>query len=532
MTPGKPKKKSRTANITEQIPLLFEKRQRPSSPTPPALLLPKRFEYLRDAANERQADLTQIVRKVPDATARIEQLLRQVQNSGIGRFELILGPSGSGKTTFLSTLPKFYSGAQVITLPDTIPLLDVPDEIKRRMSPPQPGQIFMLLDRDNPELSEAEARKFFEALRRLFRTTEGKVLIVWPITDIKSANILADIAWTVGSDSVVDQLSKGIFRFTGLPKTDYFDVADTTARSLNSGQGLEAFGLGQAIAYPLLHASETLSQFYGYLESKSQELNNQLGDTLKERRLPSIWILVGGDDTRELSLTVANLTQGTEKRIDIDRIIAVLDANDAGSGYLGDWRRRRHQIAFLLRHLDVRLFELTPNVAVSAVRAFGDVSIREKLTKKSDSPANASRAMQSARFLQLLARIPSSSAATIRAASEDTTSEYKRMQQEASKNDKFLNKALAASVARALQDVGVDARVTAEKRKLDPKSALHPDIMVELSNGRLICLEPTWRTTGSGLPGELPQQQSTMSVGHIQQYLLTKVLEYVKDLGL
>src|SRR5690606_31312445 len=108
-------------------------------------------------------------------------------------------------------------------------------------------------------------------------------------------------------------------------------------------------------------------------------LNNAFGDTLKERRVPSIWVLVGGDDTRELSLTVANLTQGTEKRIDIDRMINVLDASDSTTGYLGDWRRRRNEVAFLLRHLDVRLFELTPNVAVSAIRAFGDQAITDKL---------------------------------------------------------------------------------------------------------------------------------------------------------
>lgn len=72
------------------------------------LLLPKRYETLQQVAEEQQADLTQIVKKVPEATARIEQLLRQVKSGGMGRFELILGPSGSGKTTFLSTLPRFY----------------------------------------------------------------------------------------------------------------------------------------------------------------------------------------------------------------------------------------------------------------------------------------------------------------------------------------------------------------------------------------------------------------------------------------
>lgn len=496
------------------------------------LILPKRYEKLQQAAEEKQADLTQIVRKVPEATARIEQLLRQVTGGGLGRFELILGPSGSGKTTFLSTLPRFYSGAYVTPIPDTLPLLEIVDEIKRRMSAPIPGQIFVLLDRDNPELEASEVRRFFESLRKLFRTSEGQVLVLWPITDEKSAALLQDTAWQVGSDSVVDQHSRGVFHFTGLPKSDYYDVADITARSLNAGQSLEAFGLGRSIADPMLQTANTLSQFYGSLEGKSQELNNEFGDTLKERRIPSIWVLVGGDDSRELNLTVATLTQGTEKLIDIDRMIAVLDSGDTSTGYLGDWRARRNQIAFLLRHLDVRLFELTPNVAVSAIRAFADDSVKEKLRKGSESAANASRAMQGARFFQLLAGTPSSSSSTIRAATEETSNEYKRLQQLAAKNDKSLNKALAKSLSRALHDCGLSGTVTAEKRKLDPGSGLQPDIMVELVDGRVICLEPTWRTTGNGIPGEMAEQQSTMTVGHIQQYLLAKVLEYVKDLGL
>jgi energy-coupling factor transporter ATP-binding protein EcfA2 len=495
------------------------------------LLLPKRYEKLQDAAAEKKADLTQIVRKVPEATARVEQLIRQVSNGGLGRFELFLGPSGSGKTTFLSTLPRFYAGAHITPLADKISLSEVAAEIRRNGATPIDSQIYVLLERDNPDADIAELRRFFEELRRIFRTPGGRVLVIWPITDAVAAEAIANAAWSVGSDSIVDLGSRGLYNFSGLPKSSYFDVADITARSLNAGQGLEAFGLGSTVVQPMIQASQTISQFFGHLEAKSQELNNTFGDTLKERRLPSVWILVGGDDTRELSLTVANLTQGTEKRIDIDRMIDVLDASDSTTGYLGDWRKRRNQIAFLLRHLDVRLFELTPNVSVKSIRAFADPAITAKLNKAKESPANASSAMQGAKFFQFLAGTPSTNAATIRAAKDETANEYKRLQQLASKNDKLLNKALAACIARALQDVGVAASVTAERRTLDPKSNLQPDIMVDLADGRLICLEPTWRTTGDGINGEIKEQQSSMTVGHIQQYLLAKVLEYVNDLG-
>jgi hypothetical protein len=496
------------------------------------LILPKRYETLQQVAEKQDADLTQIVRKIPDATARIEQLMRQVENGGLGRFELFLGASGSGKTTFLSTLPRFYTGAKVIPIPATVDLLDLPDEIRRRGEVGLAGQVFVLLDRDNPELDDQQVRKFFDELRKLFRTPEGKALVVWPITDKTSAAKLAAWAWEVGSDSVVDLGSKGTYNFTGLPKGDYYDVADVTTRSLNGGQSLEAFGLGPGVAAELLPSAETISQYYGNLEAKSQQLNNKIGDTLKERRVPAIWILVSGDDVRELSLSVANLTQGTEKRVDIDRMISVLDEDDSSSGYLGDWRKRRDQIAFLLRHLDVRIFELTPNVALSAVRAFADNSIRSHLQKKKDSRSNAVRAVQGARFFQTLAGTPQGKASTIRAATQEARKEYRRIQKLASSSDKALNKALAKAIESALADVGVSGTVTAERQNLDPKSALKPDVMVDLADGRLVCIEPTWRSGGAAIGSEFKKQQSTMTVGHIQQYLLSKVLDYVRDLGL
>lgn len=496
------------------------------------LSLPKRYERLRDAAKERDADLTRIVRKIPTATARVEELVRQVLTSRMGRFELLLGKSGSGKTTFLSTLPRFYDGAIVSPISADVELLNIPGRIREMRKYDAGAQIFVLLDRDNLRVPEEDCRDFFEGLRRLFRTKEGEVLCLWPITDEISAKQLQHTAWEIGRDSIVDHANRGLHDFKGLEKSEYFDVADVTTRSLNGGQGLEAFGLGEKVSRPLIQHSDTISEFFGHLEGKSQEINNRFGDTLKERRIPSVWILIGGDDTRELGLTVANLTQGTEKRVDIDRLIAILDDPDSKTAYLNDWRQRRDEIAFLMRRLDVRLFELPPNVALASVRAFGDDSLKGRLKRSYESRTQAAQAVRNSRFFQAMALLPSSTAATIRQAKAETASEYKRIQAVASKNDKPLNKALADAVQAGLDEEGIGATVTAERKALDEQSALQPDVMVEFADGRLVCLEPTWRTSGEEIPGEMERQQSSMTVGHAQQYLLSKVLEYVKDLGL
>ena len=70
----------------------------------PVLLLPKRYEALQEQAESKHASIAKIVYRVDDAATRVEDLLRQVRDGGIGRFEVFLGKSGSGKTTFFRTL--------------------------------------------------------------------------------------------------------------------------------------------------------------------------------------------------------------------------------------------------------------------------------------------------------------------------------------------------------------------------------------------------------------------------------------------
>jgi hypothetical protein len=79
-----------------------------------------------------------------------------------------------------------------------------------------------------------------------FRTTEGKTLVLWPITRETAATTIAAKAWETGRDSVVDSGSKGFYTFGGMPKDRYYPIADFTSRNL-TGDGLEAFGITQEV---------------------------------------------------------------------------------------------------------------------------------------------------------------------------------------------------------------------------------------------------------------------------------------------
>ena len=120
--------------------------------------------------------------------------------------------------------------------------------------------------------------------------------------------------------------------------------------------------------------------------------------------------------------------------------------------------------------------------------------------------------------------------ATLRPTDEQTANEYRRIQVNAGKDDKRFNKALANAVSEIIEINQIAGTVTAEKQIKGGN--LKPDILIELEGGEMFCIEPTWRTTGGEVPGEIAKKQNTLSVGHIQKYLLEKVLEYTKELGM
>jgi flagellar basal body rod protein FlgC len=383
--------------------------------------------------------------------------------------------------------------------------------------------------RDNRKPSREEARSFFESLRVLFRERNGKVVLVWPITRKDSAKMLSKVAWEVGRESVVDLDKKGLYEFNGIPKSSYIEVADTTTRNLNKGQSLESFGLTESTVAPLMQESDTISEFYSRLEKKSAEINDHYRDILEERTIPSIWILVAGDDSRELNLTVSNLTQGIEKKVDIDRLTSYLDNPDLDAAYLKEWKMRRDEVAFLMRRLDVRIFELAPNVSLSAIRAYGDDEITDSLNLSTAGPSVASSAISSSSFFRALVGKNQSNVSTLKSTRDSAANEYRRVQSLARKKDKELNKALSSSIQSALEEEETDFTVRTEKQA--PDSNLEPDILVTSEDGVAVCIEATWRSTGEEVEGELESRQSTLTVGHVQKYMLEKVLEYVKDLG-
>ena len=194
-----------------------------------------------------------------------------------------------------------------------------------------------------------------------------------------------------------------------------------------------------------------------------------------------------------------------------------------------DWKKRRGDAAFLFRRFDVRVLELPANAALAAVRIFGDETAKKPLKLKSMSRTTGIDAISKLPFVRALEGDNNLRRPTTRQTESETADEYRRIQNIAAKGDKRLNKALASALSEVLPVVE-GYSVSAEQKLEDGR--LKPDIVVSRPGGELTSLEITWRTTGSAVGEEIEKRQNTLSAGHIQKYVLEKIMQYVNEYGL
>jgi len=493
------------------------------------LNLPIRFESLEREIEDLGINITNIIEKVELATDEIEQLLQQINHGKIGKFKLFYGESGKGKTTFLRTLENFFQKIEIITIQRNTALNEIPQFILKE-KPECKQAIFIIEDRDNPNESTEDLREFFEELRFQFRKELFNVLIVWPITDKSSAEQIEKIAWDVGRDSVTSA-DGCIFNFQGIPKEKFYDIADITSININAGRNLESYGITRKMTTKIQKKSQTIGEYYSALTNISLDKIDTTETFLKNKIVPKVWVLLPGDEATEIDRTVRSLTRGVKYKLDIERILSELDNSNNRSAYLTDWRKRRDSAAYLMQLIDIRLFPIPPSLSLAVIRAFGDDSIKLNLKSKRESKSNAIIEVKKQAFYQLLLNDEASVDSSPKKTTNKTSSEYIRIQKDASKKDKLLNKALGEAIIAALKSDNVDAEVFIEKQNI-AGSNMQPDIQIKVDESTSICLEPTWRTTGRGIVDEkIKESQNSLTTGTIQQYVMNKAMDYLKSIG-
>lgn len=503
--------------------------------TLPKLELPKRWEFLEQRAVAAGLDVGQFVERVDSAADRIDHLLQRVKTGGGGLFEVFYGLSGSGKTTFLKTLPKHFQHIRVLSFPKSSPLKDLPKFVIEQFIPNDTDARIILIERrDNPSSSDISAiSEMFAELLEAFRDPHGSALVLWPITREPEAVKIANEAWVTGRDSMTDTLTKGIYSFTGLLKERFYHIADTTTRNL-TGDGLEAFGITPEVGNSLLSGNETIADFFNAVDLHAEQQRQKTWSVLKNRVRARLWIVLPGDVPSVIRSTVSSLTQGTRNRVDIDLIAEFIDHPDNTSLYVADWKAKRAAMAHLLRAIDLRLFGLPPNISLAAVRAFGDEATTKVLKQPAVNIETAKGTLRASKIYKAILEeigISTNAYSGNNRDNEETSNEFRRVQASASRGDKQLNKSVGLLLAECLKEDAPDITITAEKKSL-PKCELKPDVCIYLGEQDYICLEPTWRSTDRGIPGEISGGQNTLAESHIKKYILEKAMQYVKGLDL
>jgi hypothetical protein len=492
------------------------------------LSLPIRFENLEREIEELGLDITTVVEKVDEANEEIETLLKQINHGKNGKFKLFYGDSGKGKTTFLKTLEHFFQKIEIISIERNVRLHEIPKYIITEK--PNTGQTIVIIeDRDNPNESSEDLRDFFEELRFQFRKELFEVLIIWPITDKKSAEFISNIAWDVGRDSITSA-NGCIFEFNGIPKTKFHKIADITSKNLNEGRNLESYGISKKDTDIILKKSDTIGQFYTHITDISLSKIDKTEEFLKDKIVPKIWILLPGDEATEIDRTVRTLTRGVKYKIDVERILSELDNPNNKNLYLADWRKRRGNASHLLHLIDVRLFPIPPSLSLAAIRAFGEDEIKKDLKNKKESQNKAIEEIKKSPLYKLLLSDSITAEISPRKTTLKTSAEYMRVQKNANKIDKKLNQALGKLIVKALESDNINAKIEVEKQNIIG-SNMQPDIQIKIDNKKVICLEPTWRTTGKAIESEnISEKTNSLTTGHLQQYVLNKAMDYLKSI--
>lgn len=499
------------------------------------LELPKRWELLEQRAQKAGFEPSQFVVRVEDAANRLDYLMQRVRTGGGGLFEVFYGLSGSGKTTFLKTLPKHFLDIRVMSFPKEADLIGLPAFVLNGHAPGDTAFRVVLIERrDNPLAVDLQALgAMFAELLEIFRDPRGTALVLWPVTREPAARQIAAEAWETGRDSMVDTQSRGLFRFLGLPRERFYEIADTTTRNL-TGDGLEAFGITKEVGHELVQGTETIADFFSAVDQRAESQRDRTWSVLKTHVRARLWVILPGDLPSAIRSTVSSLTQGTRSRVDLDLMAEFVDQPGNKALYVADWKARRAAMAHLLRAIDLRLFGLPPNVSLAAIRAFGDDKTRALLKQPNANRDDAMAAMRASRLYKaILAElgVPTTPYAGTSRDVDETANEYRRVQAISGKGDKQLNKSIGLLIQACLAEDAPRIAVISEKQSL-PNCELKPDVSVALASDDYICLEPTWRSTDAGIPGEVDGGQNTLAEAHLKKYLLDKATQYIKGLDL
>lgn len=500
--------KTETHNLATISKLLVSNENQKDNDEKRTLSVPDRFESLEIQAKNK---LHSIIKPVNYALEHLDDKYNEMRYAGRGAFLVLRGNSGSGKSTFLHTVKLFKLDVETLSIKETE---SIPDFLKSLPNINQKNNIklwiIVIEEREAlTDFSVEQLEKDLHSINRFIRSQFGnKTLIVWPCNTDDLEKLLINLAQRIGADSLLG-IGQPSYKFNGVPKEQYADIAIQTIALLNEGSTLADLGVSEERAIELVQEVDTIGKYLGLL-SKELSKNQKNVDKLLDQEKCKVWIVIIAGNNPEPE--VAGLTRGAYSKADIDCLLKATKAN-----IVEELKKYSDKVGILCTVLEAKIIYLPIATARSIIMNYADDKLKQKMKEfginisKDKVPITVERLMKSqlAKGFQGEAIERSSSHSR---PSSDSTKSFEKISQVAKDNDQLLNMA----IGKCLQENGIinSFKTEAEFRG---KITMRSDLICETNDGK-VRLELTWR--------------KWVSSGEISKYVLEKLQKYGQAIGL
>lgn len=478
------------------------------------LRLPDRYESFADLVGTELARV--LVAPEQGVMSSLETAANSVQSRREGLFLPLLGKSGVGKTTFASSLSHFMPSVFTPTAAysgriDFDSLNHLASEAERGLR--ANDRRVIPLNLDHRESAPPTAEELAHIKRFLRPPSRGaRVVVLWPETN-------PSVAAKIASDyeQIAGEVPIGLpIIAAGPPREAWRDIAKMTLEVANHVESLTDLGVDPEAYDPGEH--ETIG---GFLRSISNDFSRKLTELIESTRKPLSLVVVFASESADAGVLSQLTAHGRYGLLDGPALLDATPESEASRW----WRIRGGILVQTILRLNAHAFCLPPTPAVSALRLFGDETIRDILRAQGVAKRAAAKVIRDIQRTDLGRFLRSEDRSALESRGTPATTSLRAFRALADRGfglarDKALNASMGKALRLYLNEAEVPCREVQVEQRLDfcpliPDNALFFDENV-------LCVEYTWRK------GDFLGPRSRSMVAH---YILDKLRGYARELG-
>lgn len=421
-----------------------------------------------------------------------------------GSFMVLHGSSGAGKSTFLDTIRLFRENVETVRIPRTSDLEQALNELPASSAP----RVIVLENREALGIVSSSALEAaMHAVNMFVRSEEGQdALVVWPVNTEALANLLAELAQTLGGEALLGPAAP-INRFRGPARDDFVKIAERTVAALNEGASLAAIGISEDHARSLLKSADTIGKYLSLIRDSARRAGARVKSLMVVESYKVWTVVIAGTDTEG---DVAALTRGGQSYVDTDRLLT-----STGANVVAELKKQPDALGVLATVLDARIVHMDLFTALAAARTYGSQKLHAMMDEKGMSTSADRNARERLESSQLGVLISGASLGTRRRGIKprgNTMDAFLKLAEIAQTSDGLLND----SIGRGLLSCDLVSTYQTEKT-LGTSLRYQSDVYCLAEHGP-VRLEMMWR--------------KATSRAEIANYVLQKLSNYGKAIGL